>query len=374
MKLVYIANARIPTEKAHGIQIIKMCEAFSQAGAEVELVVPRRFNKIKDDPFDYYGVEKIFRITKIPSIDLVKFGKIGFWLQSCSFAKFAFFYILFRKADIIYSRDALPLFFLNFSGRDIFWESHDGQLNFVVKRILKKCKKLVVITQALKDFYVEKGVEADKILVAPDGVDLKEFDIVVSQREARQKFNLPKNKKIVLYSGSFYLYDWKGVDVLLDAVKYLPDDYLVVLVGGEKDEIEKIKKEYAGDKLLLAGRKAHGEIPYYLKAADVLVLPNSAKEDISKFYTSPLKLFEYMASGRPIVASGLPSIKEVLNQNNAFLVEPDNPQKLAEGIEKALRDHDLADRISRQAYLDVQNYTWTKRAENILNFIKSDKN
>ena len=120
----------------------------------------------------------------------------------------------------------------------------------------------------------------------------------------------------------------------------------------------------------MIGHRPHIEIPYWLKAADVLILPNSAKEKISQFYTSPMKMFEYMASQKPIIASELPSIKEVLNENNAILVESDNFKALARGIEKALKDNELSDKISQRAYSDVQDYTWQKRAENILNFFK----
>lgn len=120
----------------------------------------------------------------------------------------------------------------------------------------------------------------------------------------------------------------------------------------------------------MVGHRPHQEIPYWLKAADVLVLPNSAKEKISRFYTSPLKLFEYMASGTPIVASDLPSIREVLNEKNAVLVKPDSPEFLTAGIMKVLENPYLSDKISKQAFQDVQNYTWEKRAEKILRFIK----
>ena len=84
MNFVYIANARIPTEKAHGIQIMKMCEAFASLGIDVELVVPWRFNSIHVDSFEYYGVKRVFKIVKIPSLDLTAFGKIGFLIQAFS--------------------------------------------------------------------------------------------------------------------------------------------------------------------------------------------------------------------------------------------------------------------------------------------------
>lgn len=120
MKLTYISNSRILTEKAHGIQIMKMCEAFVQNGVEVKLIVPKRLNIIKDDPFEYYEVKKNFLITKLPTLDLVSFGRIGFWIQHISFAIFVFSYLLFKKTNIIYSRDDLSLFGLSFIKNNLY--------------------------------------------------------------------------------------------------------------------------------------------------------------------------------------------------------------------------------------------------------------
>jgi glycosyltransferase involved in cell wall biosynthesis len=371
MKIIYIANSRLPTEKAHGVQIMNMCEAFSQQGIDVELVVPWRFNKIKEDPFDYYDIKRTFKIKKLPSIDLVRFGKIGFLIQSISFAKCVFWRVLFQKTDVIYSRDELPLFFLSFFKKNIFWEAHQGELNFIVKRLFKKCLGIITISRGLKDFYLKYGANEEKISVVPDGVNLEKFDINISKEEARKKIGLFSNKKIVLYMG--HLYGWKGADILTGAASFLGSDNLVVFVGGTEKDVGKFKIKNANLKnIMIVGHRPHQEIPYWLKAADILVLPNSAKEKISQFYTSPMKLFEYMASGTPIVASGLPSIREILNKENAVLVQPDNSASLAAGIEKVLKNSDFSAKISRQAYLDVQNYTWDKRAKNILDFIKSN--
>ncbi len=370
MKFFYIANIRMPTEKAHGLQIMKMCESFARQGAEVELVVPWRFNPIKEDPFEYYGVEKNFKIKKIIALDSVKFGKIGFLIQSFSFAKSAFWYALFRKADAVYSRDELPLFFLSFFKKNLFWESHNGRFNFIIKRVLIKCKGIVSISGGLKDFYKTKGIDANKILVARDGVDLEEFNIDISREKARQKLNLPLDKKIILYTGSFYLYDWKGIDVLLEASKHFSDKHLFLFVGGSGDEIKKIKDKYKSANILLLDHKPHRDIPYYLKAADVLILPNKKGDEISEKYTSPLKLFEYMAAEKPIVASNLSSIREILSKENAVLVEPNNSHSLAAGIVKAMENPDFSDKMLKQAYKDVQNYTWQKRAQKIMEILK----
>ena len=168
-----------------------MCEAFADLGYGVELVVPWRFNWIKTEPFEYYGVKKNFKITRLPSLDLVKFGRIGFLAQSTSFAESASWYTLFKKTDIIYSRDELPLFCLSFFKRNLFLEAHDGRLNFIIKNVLKRCPGIVAITKGLKDFYVNNGVDSKKIVVAADAVDIADFSKKYVQVDVRKKLGLP---------------------------------------------------------------------------------------------------------------------------------------------------------------------------------------
>ncbi len=372
MKLLYIVNARIPTEKAHGIQIMKMCEAFALAGNEVELVVPRRLNPLKNNPFEYYNVKGNFKIKKLPCLDFVRFGKIGFFVQSLTFSISVFFYSIFKKCDFAYGRDELSLYFLTFlKNKKLFWETHTAKNNFVVKRALEKADGVISITQGLKDFYLNKyKIKEEKILVAPDGVDLKDFDIKLTKEELKEKLNLPKDRKIALYTG--HLYDWKGAQVLADSSRFFKNDELLVFVGGTDKDIEEFKeKNKDKENILILGRVPHKKIPFYLKLADVLLLPNSAKSEISRLYTSPMKLFEYMASGVPIVASKLPSIEEVLINNiNAILVESDNPKALFEGVNKILSDESFAEKISSSSFVDARKYLWKERSANILNFIK----
>jgi len=368
-KLLYVANARIPTERAHGIQIVKMCEAFAKAGLSVELVVPKRMNWIKENPFSYYAVEKNFKITKLPCLDLIPYhkilGNLGLWIESVSFNFFAFPYAFFKKADIIYTRDKffLPLALLK---GNLVFETHGfSQNHFLYDPLFKRLKKIVSITQKLKDLFQEQGIASDRILVAADGVDLERFNVRETQEECRNKLGLPIDKKIVLYTG--HLYDWKGTQVLAQASDLLPAE--IYFVGGTKEDVQDFKVKDPNLKIKIIGHRPYSEIPCWLRAADVLVLPNSGKEEISKHWTSPLKLFEYMAASKPIVASDLPSIREILNKDNAILVAPDNPEALAEGINKALTDKGLSARISVLAYEGVKNYTWQKRAEKVLKFI-----
>ncbi|KKU36608.1 MAG: Glycosyl transferase group 1 [Candidatus Azambacteria bacterium GW2011_GWF2_46_32] len=256
---------------------------------------------------------------------------------------------------------------MSFRFRNLFWEAHTfpGSPQ-KYQRILKKINGLVAISHGLKKSFQTVGMAEEKILVAPDAVDLARFAISESLQECRKKLGLPQDKKIVLYTG--HLYGWKGVDTLIQASKLFNEDTLVYLVGGTEEDVASYKpssraqveglKAESYKLVTFVGHKPHKEIPFWLKAADVLVLPNSAKEKISAVYTSPLKLFEYMAAGKPIVASDLPALREILNENAAVLVEPDNPEALAKGIEKVLKDSVLAKKIAQNAAEEAKNCTW----------------
>jgi len=369
MKLTYVANIRIPTEQAHGIHIMEMCQAFSLLGIDVELVVRNSEAEIKIDPFEFYDIKPIFRIKKIWCLDTVTFGRLGFLLELLTFSLSLFFYSLGNKS-IFYTRDEVPALVLKVMGKNPILESHMGHKNLAMRLLVILKNRIVVITYALKELYVSLGASLDKILVVADGADVERFDINISMDEARQKLGLSGDKNIVLYKGT--LIPWKGVDTLLKSAEYIKTPNTeIVIIGGEPEEVEKLRKEYVSkENVKLVGRVPRRETPLYQKAANILVIPNSAKEDISKLYTSPLKLFGYMASSVPIVASSVPSIREVLDESNSFLFTPDDPESLAETIDKALNNSEEAKEKSRLALEKVQGFSWKKRAETIINFIK----
>lgn len=372
-KLIYISNSRMPIELAHGFQVVQMCDAFSRNNRQVELLVPRRVNPIKQDAFSYYKIAKTFEIKKIPCLDFIFLsGKnIFFWMQTISFLFFCRMSLLFKKYDILYTREQMAgLFFCDFV---LEIHSLPKRARLFHKMIWKKARRLVVLTSFIKKRLVEQGVAAEKILVAPDGVDLVKFDIDKSKEEARKELNFPPDKKLIGYVGMLRTLGMeKGIDIAIKSIKNLPENARLVLVGGYPRDIEfykeMAKKESVLDRIVFIGKVGYDLIPLYLKAFDVLIAPFPENEHYN-FYMSPMKIFEYMAAKRPIVATDLPSIREILKEESAVLIKPSDAEALASAIGNLLENENLAEKISSQAFEDVKKYTWATRAKMILSFI-----
>lgn len=379
MKIFYVANLRLPAERAYGIQIAKMCEAMGLAGHDIVLIYPKRKNIIcaGKNLFDYYGIKQIFKIKEIISPDFIKFnlGQMGYWLSALFFYFYLFFYLVFNLRDykIVITRDFYGSLFFRVLGKKVVAEIHYLPDNFSLffEYFARLSDKIVVLTESIASKLSGWGISRNKILVLPDGVDLASFDIKLSKEEAREKIGFGAEKNIVLYCG--HLYPWKGVYTLADASLLLDSGIKVIFVGGTANEDVPRLKEYVDKKgiknIIITGPKNYSEVPYYLKSADILILPNSAKERISRFYTSPLKMFEYMASDRPIVAADITSLKEILNEENAIFFQPDNVQDLAEKIKMVFSKKSLAENIAIQALADAKEYSWQKRSEKLINFI-----
>ncbi len=379
-KLIYISHLRYPSEKTHSAFAMKTCEGFADSGFDVELWVPLRYNPLfrKNDPYEFHGVKDNFRIRKIPCLNLLDFfpGNISFWTMVISFNISLVIYAIFRnllKSAIFYCHDLRDLFFLPVLADRIFLEIHDFYklpAERVNKFIFSRISGFIV-TNKYKIGILNKnyGIPMDKMIYQPNAVDIEKFDIEISREEARKNLGLPLDKKIVLYTG--HLFSWKGVLTLLEAVKLLPKDHLVYFVGGTDKDIANFKRKMesiGANNAIIVGRKPHSEIPIWLKAADVLVLPNTAKDQASKYETSPVKLFEYMASGRPIIASDLPSIRDIVDESMVLFFEADNYGALAASITEALQ---MSGESMAEENMDkIKAYSWEKRAEGISAFLK----
>jgi glycosyltransferase involved in cell wall biosynthesis len=177
----------------------------------------------------------------------------------------------------------------------------------------------------------------------------------------------------IVYAGQ--LYPWKGVDVLLAAVARLPGQHLTIMGGRSPDarddpDLASCRAIAArlglGSRVAFGGFVPYGEVRSRLAGAGAAVLPLPDRL-MSRYFTSPLKLFDYMAAGVPIVASDLPAVREVLTDGeDALLVPPGDPGVLAGALERLLTDHELGERLRQRAFAEVSRYTWDRRAERII--------
>ncbi|KND50600.1 MAG: N-acetyllactosaminide 3-alpha-galactosyltransferase [Parcubacteria bacterium C7867-007] len=357
MKLLYATSLDLPSTRANRLQTMSMASAFAARLGDAFTI----------------GIDRITDSTEVPQY-VRQMYEIRSYVLAWKYLSLA------KKENVthIYCREERLLLFLFLynwiwfhSSVRIIYEIH--HLVYVdrpiYKYILQHVPFVISITQQMKNVLVSRGFSADRIFVAADAVDLTMFSIPLEKDTARTRLGLPLDRTIVLYAGTIDE-PWKGVDLLYEAATHCNDSYLFVLVGGKPHYVEAFLAAHPSrSNVLMVGYKPHSEIPEYLKAADVLVLPNSARSEISRIATSPMKLFEYMASERPIVASDLPSIREVLNESTAVLVQADNVDALAEGIKTASTDVLATKERIQNAYTAIRDNTWNNRADEILKFI-----
>ncbi len=367
MTIQYVANIRIPTEKAHGAQIMKTCDALVRLGATVELIVPTRNNPLQEDVFSYYGMNPSFPITRLSVPDTVAYGRIGFLLQTYLFAYRAGHYCTQKKADLIYGRDEHVLSYLSKKNFSVVWESHTGSWTQPARQLAHSAKKIIVISNGLLSFYLERGVPKELLSVAPDAIDPPSLTYTESKNEARTRLQIPQEVSVVAYIGR--IEQGKGAFTFLKASNTLPTHIVPIVIGGEAADIEKLKPLYP--RVLFLGSRPYRELMANQVAADVLVIPNSAQSDVSARFTSPLKLFSAIASNVPIVASDVPSIREILDDTTAYLCSPDDPTALAEGITQAIEHREEAQRKAAAALVVARSHTWDTRAEGILKALQT---
>jgi glycosyltransferase involved in cell wall biosynthesis len=228
-----------------------------------------------------------------------------------------------------------------------------------------RCSPAIRISGGVREDLIALGVEAAKIRVEHDALDPHRFRSTPKRAEARAELGLPASKPVVVYTGG--LLAWKGADLLIDVARALPAVQFVIAGGMDKD-VERLK--LLGDdvaNLRIDGFQAPTRVPLYLAAADVTVVPNRSEPAISSKYTSPLKIFEAMALGVPIVASDLPSIREILeHERDALLVAPDAAEPIARGIERLLGDDALRARLRARLLERAPENTWDARARRLL--------
>ncbi|MFQ3536883.1 MAG: glycosyltransferase [Aggregatilineales bacterium] len=388
MKLFYLANIRMPTEKAHGLQIMQNCAAFAENGAQVTLYVARRINtpelRAVQDIYAHYGVPRNFSVRRVPCLDLLPLGRaerLLFAVQALSFTLVLLVLMFFRRAELYYSRDVLTLVALSLIKPrcKLVYEAHalsQARLGEWLQRLcVRRVGLVVAITGHLAARLRERG--AQRIIVEHDGFRAERFTDLPNQAAARRALNLPADAFIVGYVGRLHTMSMsKGVDTLIDAIAASRRPISLCLVGGPDQIAAQLHERWRAHALpeanfLYAGQVVPAEVPRYLAAFDVCALPLPYTEHFAH-YASPLKLFEYMRAGKPILASDLPALAEVVcNEKTALLCPPADAAAFGVALIRLYEDERLRARLGAAAQAQSAQYTWSARAARILSAARS---
>lgn len=356
MKLLYIANARMPTDQANGKQIAEMCEALATGGSELTLVIPdrSRSNPMHGyDVYKYYQIESNFKIEHVPVIDTFSTNlplALSFQLLNLSFALGCFRFVFDRRQ--VFTRSKLVGTLLAVCGKHVVFEAHDSAHPHILNSIsARRFKKVVTISKSIDQSWTRLNA---KTVYLPDGLNRRWLELV-HKVEARERLKLSPKKPLLIYTGT--LTPWKGSETLIKASQASSkvDFYC----------IGRVEEATTGNLKLISHQPAH-VIRLWQAAADILIIPNSAKYKKGRQDTSPLKLFEYMASGRPILASDVPAIREIVDESKVTFFKPDNHIDLIDKVKWILENPKEAEIKAIRAIAEVKKYTWNNRAKKIL--------
>lgn len=369
--LIYVTSLSFPARYANQIQTLHMARAFAALlGDQFLLCCPR------GDAVQLAGVPcRQLRVGLLRRWPNLQAHALFFWIAA----------MLYGHRDaatglVLYVKDTRLAAFACFWRRylcpsaRVVLETHIPFPSLCERYALSRADHIVTITGAMSAILQhDSGVSERRITVLPDAVDLTQFEFSDSAARVRADLRLPISRPIAMYAGSVGHYDWKGEDVFIAAAELLSDGWVFVLVGGDAEDARRAFGGPLPSNLLCVGRRAHTDVPRFLRAANVLVLPNKSGNPRSATLTSPLKLFEYMASGVPIVASNLPALREIIDDQCAWLVPPDRPASLAAGIVAAHRDEARSRALATCARHRVERHQWTNRAMSVLNVL-ADRN
>jgi glycosyltransferase involved in cell wall biosynthesis len=388
-RVVYLSSSRLISDAANSVHVMKMADAFASHGADVTLVGTSG-NGSDADVFSYYGVPAgRFRLKRFGDatgfVGRVLTAAQGYapFLRVHSLAMLMHGIGAVRKLvhatapDAVHARNFLWALTAIPSRVPLAIEIHQMPVSLLQEmphRLLLRRTNLVglvFISDRLQALYTERFPEArsKRLLVSHDGANLVE-EMPLAPDNARAQLG---------YVG--HLYPGRGIEILLAVAAALPKVDLNI-VGGNAESL-RYWREKPGlpSNVTFHGHIPHADVPRLLAGFDIVVAPYQRKVTVaggggdSAEYMSPLKIFEYMAAGRPMICSDLPVLREVLTSDvNALLVAPDDVSAWVAAVDRLRTSPDLRNRLGRQARADLaQKYSWSARARSIGEFLFSSK-
>ena len=377
MKIALITNSRIPSLTANSIQAMKVAQALMQLNHDVRMFVPAETEPVSQEILNtHYGVRFSPPLELLPSISGLK--RLDFIVHAQRAASRF-------NADLIYTwlpQSAALGLWMKYP---VVLEMHADVTGLMGAWWLRQFwkargkKTMTVTTSALRvalERTTSLNLENEAVIVAPNGVELERYASLPSPSEARRQLNLSEGLTVG-FTG--HIYPGRGADLLIELAKQMPRVNFL-WVGGTPELVSFWRSKLAEARaanVTMMGFVEHSRIPLYQAAADVLLMPYSrtieasSGQDIAEVI-NPMKMFEYMASGRAIVCADLPVIREVLNEGNAVFVNSSGElenQRIRDwrlAIESLLEDESRRLALGAQARRDVERFSWVRREEGIL--------
>jgi glycosyltransferase involved in cell wall biosynthesis len=341
-------------------------------GHEVEIIAPRRCdNPVQEDFWKFHGVDERVRLTYTSSFDGIACrltpGLLGLSLTTWSYLHYARHKLLEGKYDLLYTRTPEILPMLLATKIPVILELHKlprYRKKLFVRRC-SRCTLVICLTSPMRKELIAWGVPEGNIVVEPDAVDLERF------RECHAEEAVSKQVATIGYAGQLESMGLsKGIPELLAAFAILQRTHpsAKLLLAGPKASSDTLMRHIkTAPGVAYRGFLPHDQIPSFLSSCDILVYPAPASSH--PFYmrdTSPLKLFEYMASKKPIVTADLPPIRDILDESTAMFCRPGDPEGLARALANVLDHPGEAQKKVTRAWERVQEFTWEKRMRRIL--------
>ncbi|MEN6482473.1 MAG: glycosyltransferase [Anaerolineaceae bacterium] len=371
MKIACITTSQIPSTTANSIQVMKVCQSLEQNGCQISLWVPGQQATPWKKLADHYGVENRFELHWLRSNRVIR--RYDFAWKSVSQAKK-------WGAEAVYTWTPQAALIALRRGLSVIMELHDRPSGKLGPALYRKIfdhpgKKLFLpITLALKQvFETEFNLQfkPNEYIIAPDGVDFERYANLPDPSKARTELGIA-DRFTAGYTGHFY--EGRGMDLLFDLAKSFPQVQFL-WIGGKPADVEAWQQKARAeslDHLVMTGFVPNVFIPKYQAAAEILLMPyqkfiagSSGGNTVD--ICSPMKMFEYMATGRAIITSDLPVLREVLDESSARFCPVDDLDQWHLAIRDLLDQPEKRMQIGINALGKVEQYSWFNRSKRILN-------
>ncbi len=387
LRICILSDEHYPHTGADTIVIVNTAAALGAAGAEVELVTPKlwRRHQSVEEICEHYGVRSTFKLTRLPSWPP---PQRTLRLEKLAHGFLGPLHAALQRCDLIHSRDLIPLIVANASNLPWSFETYRRHaeekpwLPPIIRRLgLSRAVGAIAHSRASANDLAALGFESDAVLVARPGISPERFSPRLDKVAARQRCGLDVDGPIISYVGN--VGPMKGTDEIIDLARRIPDARFLV-VGGNANAVHEMQKSLESQRIgnvIMVGHQPPPKVAQYLYAADVLFAPaiffNSFSGTFSELLPlrvlpgTPLKLYDYLAAGRPIVSADQPHNRDLLrHEHTALMVPPSDGEASAAAIKRLLADSKLAEQLSNNTLTEATEYTWENRGKRMLEFFE----